>query len=108
MKEYYVINVLEGIYEDFVKDNDKDYMEKNNALTEAVKALSEIQQYRAIGTVEECREAMNKQAAKIPINLEYMSDDYSWEGECPCCSAYISENKKYCQICGQHLKWSKP
>lgn len=159
MKEYYVINVLEGIYEDCVRDNDKEYMERNLALTEAVKALTEIQQYREIeaeikeqyhanvdikklmrcfietifkgekhegfciltnddakmwqkyreiGTVEECREAMNKQAAKIPINLEYVSDDYSWEGECPCCGAYISENKKYCQICGQHLKWSKP
>lgn len=55
MKEYHAINILEGIHEDYVKDSDKEYMEKNLALTEAVKALSEIQQYRAIGTVEEIR-----------------------------------------------------
>lgn len=45
MKEYHAINILEGIYEDYVKDNDKEYMEKNFALTEAVKALTEIQRY---------------------------------------------------------------
>lgn len=56
MKEYYAINILEGIYEDCVKDSDKEYMEKNLALTEAVKALSEIQQYRAIGTPEELKQ----------------------------------------------------
>lgn len=56
MKEYYAINILEGIYEDCVKDSNKEYMEKNLALTEAVKALSEIQQYRAIGTPEELKQ----------------------------------------------------
>lgn len=35
----------------------------------AVDALKEIQKYRAIGTVEECREAMEKQKAKIAIEL---------------------------------------
>ena len=58
MKEYHAINILEGIYEDHVKDSDKEYMEKNLALTEAVKALSEIQQYRAIGTVEEINDIL--------------------------------------------------
>lgn len=33
----------------------------------AVKALTEIKQYRAIGTVEEYREAMEKQKLKKPI-----------------------------------------
>lgn len=36
------------------------------AIEEAVKALKEIQQYREIGTVEECREAVEKQKAKKP------------------------------------------
>ena len=31
------------------------------AIEEAIKALEEIQQYRAIGTVEECRRAVEKQ-----------------------------------------------
>ena len=32
----------------------------NDALDMAIKALEEVQQYRAIGTVEECREAVEK------------------------------------------------
>lgn len=32
----------------------------------SVKALEEIQQYREIGTVEECREAVEKQKPKKP------------------------------------------
>lgn len=34
------------------------------AMHEAIKALNEIQQYRAIGTVEECLYAMERQRAK--------------------------------------------
>ena len=36
------------------------------ALTMAIKALKEIQQYREIGTVEECRDAVEKQKPKRP------------------------------------------
>ena len=32
-----------------------------DAIRMAIKALEEIQQYRAIGTIEECREAVEKQ-----------------------------------------------
>ena len=35
-----------------------------------IKALEEVQQYRAIGTVEECRAAMEKQTAKKGIREE--------------------------------------
>lgn len=73
-----------------------------------LKAIKELREYREIGTVEEFREAMEKQREKKPINLEYVRDDYSWMGECPFCGAYVSENKKYCLMCGQHLDWSKP
>ena len=38
------------------------------AICEAIKAMEEIQQYRAIGTVEECRAAVEKQKAKKPEN----------------------------------------
>ena len=36
------------------------------SLQYCITALREIQQYRAIGTVEECREAMEKQRPKKP------------------------------------------
>lgn len=35
----------------------------------AIKALEEVQEYRKIGTVEECREAVEKTKAKKPIVL---------------------------------------
>lgn len=41
----------------------------------AIEALKEIQMYREIGTVEECREAVEKQKPKKPRDIEY---DYSY------------------------------
>ena len=62
----------------------------------------ELEQYRAIGTVEECRKAMEKQKAKKPIN------DTAF-GICPNCrnefnSELVNEyNMKYCIYCGQAI-----
>ena len=39
----------------------------------AIKALEEVQKYRKIGTVEECREAVENQTAKKP---DYEGDGY--------------------------------
>lgn len=71
--------------------------------------LEELQQYRAIGTVEECREAREKQKAKMPT---YEGDGYS-DGEfvydtrmCPNCGEYYEvgyDDYEYCPKCGQHL-----
>ena len=104
MKEYHVINILEGIYEDYVRDNDKEYTERNLALTEAVKALTEIQQYRAIGTVEECREARERQIPKKPIHDGLYA--------CPNCHTLMLQGTfeargKCCKECGQVLDWSE-
>lgn len=40
----------------------------------AIEALREVQQYREIGTVEECREAVEKQNSK-----EYESNRAEWK-----------------------------
>lgn len=40
----------------------------------AIKALEEVQQYRAIGTVEECRKAMRKPPAKKVNNRKLLRD----------------------------------
>lgn len=63
-----------------MKGNDK------CALSVAIKALEEIQQYRAIGTVDECRAAVDKQTAKKPY-LEQAEMDECWE--CPTCDSFI-------------------
>lgn len=78
----------------------------------AIQALEEVQQYRQIGTVEECREAVEKQTAKKP---DYEGDGFS-DGQlvydtwiCPCCGKHYEvycDRYYYCQNCGQHIDWS--
>ena len=109
MKEYQVINILEGIYEECVRDNDKDYMERNTALTEAVKALTEIQYYRAIGTFEECREARERRVGMKPNKADvqpYFRKHYANTYSCPLCRKKLVYHKqKFCQECGQAIQW---
>lgn len=68
----------------------------------AIKALKEIQQYRAIGTVEECREAMEKQRPKKP-HRNYKKFSGLW---CKC-GWYLGQKQcldiKYCPNCGQAI-----
>lgn len=40
------------------------YLEKKTVFAMAISAIKEVQQYREIGTVEECREAVEKQKPK--------------------------------------------
>lgn len=87
--------------------------EFGKALMLSISALEEIQQYRAIGTVEECREAIEKQNAKEPV--EYEDKYYA----CPNCDNLLMpkwerypfqlKDKKnglpYCLSCGQAILW---
>ena len=66
---------------------------------------NELDQYRKIGTVEECRKAVEKQKPKNPRDIEY---DYSYF-ICPTCGEgiYVSDNfesHKFCLNCGQAIK----
>lgn len=82
------------------KDGCYSITEYQEAKTVAVQALEEIQQYRAIGTVEECRAAMEKQKPKKPVMDGYCCfESY----ECPTCHHDISNEQKYCDKCGQKL-----
>lgn len=77
----------------------------------AIKALEEIQQYREIGTVEECREAVEKQTQK-KCAIDSCPDHTHYK--CPSCgqielSIYkhgfprLGRITKYCENCGQAL-----
>ena len=80
------------------------------ALTMAIKALKEIQQYREIGTVEECREAVEKQKPKKP-RLNYKPKFFgNATYTCPKCGniclekfANDRQNNNYCWDCGQKI-----
>ena len=85
-------------------------METAEAQDMAIKALEEVQQYRALGTPEECRAAREKQMPKRPIMKPWL------EGEslcCPTCGEILTDripaNNKdfyfYCMNCGQKFDW---
>lgn len=94
------------------KDGCYSITEYQEAKTVAVQALEEVQQYRAIGTLEECRAAVENQTAKKP---DYEGDGYA-DGHlvydtwiCPCCGKHYEvdyDNYNYCPDCGQKLDWS--
>ena len=89
----------------------------NEALEIAKQALKEVQQYREIGTVEECREAVDKQKPKSPkdelkinpvidCNGAYVDADTTVYLLCPNCGEMvgIDENvDKFCRECGQAI-----
>lgn len=95
------------------KDGCYSITEYQEAKTVAVQALEEIQQYRAIGTPEECRAAVEKQTAKKP---DYEGDGYS-DGHlvydtwiCPCCGKHYEvdyDDYDFCPECGQCIDWSE-
>lgn len=75
----------------------------------AIKALEEVQKYRKIGTVEECREAVEKQTAKKVKSISPVKDGDSYVGligRCPCCVDILEEDTVYCD-CGQRLDWGE-
>ncbi len=51
----------------------------NKALEVAKTALEEIQQYRSIGTVEECREARERQIPKKPLRFYKEYGKHKWK-----------------------------
>ena len=83
----------------------------------AITALKKIQQYREIGTVEKCREAVEKQKAKKPDiytdtrnMVDLHGNVYTEQANiylCPTCESfigYVGNNIfHYCPVCGQAI-----
>ena len=70
-----------------------------------IKGFEELEQYRAIGTVEECQEAKERQTGKKPVKDEYNHDC------CPNCGWVVYKNEwggrylPHCENCGQAILW---
>lgn len=77
----------------------------NEALDVAKTALEEIQQYRAIGTVGECREAMERQREKKPVKDKYNRDCCPDCGWIVCQDEYGGRYLPHCENCGQAIDW---
>ena len=85
-----------------------------------VNALEEVQQYRAIGTPDECRAAVEKQNANKIVRVKLRQSEWGSEYRCPVCESDLiktvffnedgtepDEKISWCSGCGQKLNWSE-
>ena len=94
---------------DFENNNDLALayrIKRQKAMEAAISALKEIQQYRGIGTVEECREAVGKQKPKKPRILVSRGGKGGKYCICPRCEAVTGKHIPFCRLCGQAIDWS--
>lgn len=86
-------------------DKEKNYKE----LCQMALVSEEVKQYRAIGTVEECRAAMEKQTAKKPMHVTNSYFGYQKHkehvGYCPDCGHQVEEPYG-CPNCLRKIDWS--
>ena len=68
-----------------LKDEHSYGYELNKACLIAIKALEEIQQYRAIGAIEEFKELKEKSVAKKPLRVPTDDTCLYYEFRCPSC-----------------------
>lgn len=98
MTENEAIKILQGAIK---KPNTQDgYL--GQAVTMAIQALEEIQQYRAIGTIEEFKDLKEK---NTPKKIKYECYCGFKDSICPVCERGIDNEDKYCKRCGQKLDW---
>lgn len=74
----------------------------NKAINLGLKAQVELKDYKSIGTIEEFKALKEKSVAKKP----------RWHGHhfCPHCNSIVYVNggkNRYCTSCGQKLDWSE-
>lgn len=78
-------------------ENPMDYI--NSAIRVAIEAIVVAGHYRAIGTVEECRTAMERMKPKKFEPIGLFERCY-----CPSCLERIAQKDKFCSNCGQGLE----
>ena len=103
MTEKEAIKLLNESYiVDYEGDTDRHRINLEKFL---ISTLEEIQQYREIGTVEECREAVEKQKPK-------KARFYSWSLNCLDCGQLVGNRifkweNNFCRNCGRAIDWSE-
>lgn len=88
-----------------------DFKKYNEALGVAIVALAEIQEYRAIGTIEEFKALKDKSEPRKPFQ-PFGTHSY----KCPSCWKFVAhevddncdleaEMAGWCPYCGQKIDW---
>ena len=96
MTENEIIKVLDDIWTFGHEPTD----EERFAANKAISLIQELEQYRAIGTVEECWEARERQRGKKPV---IGNDNGRPRKCCSVCGCFYSPTSKYCPKCGQGI-----
>lgn len=93
-------NLLETVVEGFCRHSGIDIGTpvKSRLLTD--EDVDKWDAYRAIGTVEECWEAVEKQKPKKPILRD---DNGKLRKSCPVCGCFFSPLSRSCPKCGQAI-----
>lgn len=92
------------------RDADKDEcLENIEIFKTAISAMQELLTYKELGTLEEVREAVEKQRVKGPKNVKTEGYRYTDTYRCPTCGGNFSGTGivNYCYHCGQKLNWSE-
>lgn len=96
----YMVNMPNNPYFDMVTADNF-----THSLRMAIQALEEVQQYRSIGAVEECQEAVERNKALKPQEILLHTGRKGFE--CRNCGNELSTNgfeSSYCHWCGQRLE----
>lgn len=89
------------------EDNTK-FLKEKEGLLMAVKSIKEVQRYREIGTVKECREAVEKRKPKKPKEILRHRGGFEMQ-HCPKCDTDYQVDRRYkikdgyCPACGKLL-----
>lgn len=112
IQQYRAIGTIEEIKEILqIISEGQDDVDESGISTGLLHVLLEYAVYKKIGTVEECREARERQRGKRVKNRKLLRDfyniSYSVRGDCPNCGSIglLSTNTDYCNACGQKLDW---
>ena len=73
----------------------------SNHFDKSADVIEELLQYRAIGTVEECQQAMDRMKPKMVIRYGMTTH------ECPKCGQFLHDDQNFCQDCCTQLDWSE-
>lgn len=101
------INMYESMIlynKDFEPKNDNsNYERKVDFLKTAISAMQELQEYKQLGTLEEVREAVEKQEEERPQKVLgiFGGEEY----ECKNCGSPVEYLDEYCRCCGQKQDW---
>lgn len=78
-----------------------DHTKQSDMAKIVISAMQKLQQYEELGTLEEVREAVEKQRKVKPEDGEY----------CPICHTFLKDEDDvpgfYCMNCGQAIDWGE-